>query len=452
MIVVPLIRVLLFTSLLIASVMLGHRETAASQLGEPLDGVIIEQNDAISTFPDGIMFRLRADAPEPIDRVELLYTPIGNETWRLALPEFTTTTRIDVSYMADLRTIYLPPGLEISYRWRLIGTTDAVFESNPQSVSWLDTRFEWQSTGTEAITVYGYGDDQAIRKEVLDAAQRTLDRLKSEFGIDHVDPLRFWIYATANDLNGALATNSEPWIGGRAFVELGEVLLVIPPGNSGDVRRTVPHEVAHHVLHQIARNPFNSLPTWLDEGLAVYYQELPDPSFPELLRTARENDQLDSIPSLVSSFPYDRDGAVLAYAESLSIVEFIVSEFGLVTLRQLITSYENGITHEEALKQSLGITAVELDQRWKVWLEDEINQTPVGSSRSLQSEGGIDTGKAVALASGGIAMAVAATLLVTSGFVTIRRTRTSFSDDDEWPLDDQGSTNTWRSTLSRHSL
>ena len=40
-----------------------------------------------------------------------------------------------------------------------------------------------------------------------------------------------------------------------------------------DIRRAVPHEISHQVLHQATKNAFNSPPQWLDEGLATYWQE-----------------------------------------------------------------------------------------------------------------------------------------------------------------------------------
>ena len=70
-----------------------------------------------------------------------------------------------------------------------------------------------------------------------------------------------------------------------------------PEGGTREVGRVIPHEVSHQLLYQATKNPFNSPPTWLDEGLAVSNQESGNEDSPALLKDATEKGHLFSIRS-----------------------------------------------------------------------------------------------------------------------------------------------------------
>ena len=58
-------------------------------------------------------------------------------------------------------------------------------------------------------------------------------------------------------------------------------------------------------------------------------------------------------------------GATLAYAESASIVSFLVEEFGWEKMRQLLAAFKDGATNDDALKQAYSFDVNGLELRWK---------------------------------------------------------------------------------------
>ena len=60
------------------------------------------------------------------------------------------------------------------------------------------------------------------------------------------------------------------------------------------------------------------------------------------LRKAIEDNSLLSIRSLASNFPEDYDLAILSYAESNSVVEFIFEVYGNETMAQLLGVFAVG--------------------------------------------------------------------------------------------------------------
>ena len=227
-----------------------------------------------SSFPEGITFTLDAETTDPIANLELLYRAPGVETFSVELPPFEPgrpTSRS--STRSTCARGELPPGIDVQYHWRITEADGDVVETPEQTLSWFDDRYDWTPLSGPNVTVYTYDADPAFQQAILDSAERTIASLAESYGAELEQPVRVWAYADKDDLYGALAPNSEPWIAGAAYPPLHVIMAVLPPGDYDEVARVVPHEISHQVLHQATENPFNSPPQWLDEGLAAYWQE-----------------------------------------------------------------------------------------------------------------------------------------------------------------------------------
>jgi hypothetical protein len=130
------------------------------------------------------------------------------------------------------------------------------------------------------------------------------------------------------------------------------------------VARVIPHEVSHQVLFQATDNPFNLPATWFNEGLAVVYQESDKDGYAVILESAVREGRLMPLTSLTAAFPFD-ESYRLAYAESLSAIEFIIDTWGDDAITAIIAAYQQGISHDEVLTRAIGLTTAELDARWK---------------------------------------------------------------------------------------
>lgn len=401
-----------------------------SPTGHAAATLAVQTDEAAAHFPDDITFSLRAEASTPIERVELLYAEAGQETLHLMTPDFVPGETVDLAARLDMRLNFLPPGLDLIYHWRLTDASGDVTETEPRTVLWLDDRFDWEEYRTDQVTVYAYNGDDDFNETILASAQQTIDKLQSEFAVERSRPLRLWIYDTKKDFEGSLAPNTEPWVGGISHLGSYLVLTTVRAGNDREIGRVIPHEVSHHVFYQATWNPFNGFngpPTWLDEGLAVYVQDVGDEEFSALVADAADQGRLFSIRALNSAFPYDSADTTLAYAQSLSIVTFIIAEFGKDKLAALIDVYREGVSRDEALQRALGVTTEELDARWKASLGYAGDRAPSGGlttrSPGDRSTPWSWTDLAPLLASGVPLMAFAAIVAIALGVSTIIRNR-----------------------------
>ena len=403
-----------------------------------IPGLTIAQNEAIVEFPDGITFSLDAESTDPIVNLELLYRAPGLETWSVELPTFTAgSTELDIEHVIDLRSGELPTGIDVQYHWRITEDDGDVVETPEQTLSWFDDRYEWTPLSGPNVTVYTYDADPAFQQAILDAAERTIGSLAESYGAKLEQPVRVWAYADKDHLYGALAPNSEPWIAGAAFPGLHVIMAVLPPGDYDEVKRVVPHEISHQVLHQATDNPFNSPPQWLDEGLAVYWQESGRDRFYSYAMELAAAGEVPPLRTLNGTFPYDREGATAAYAFSLTAVMYILDTWGDEGMAKLLATFREGITYEDAVQQGLGISFDELDRRWREDLLADAEQ--LGAAGSIRF-GGDDPvspwstiGEGFALASGSIILGLVVLLAVIAGLVSFVRSRRQSDDDEAMP-------------------
>ncbi len=321
-------------------------------------------------FPDSLTFSMRASGDE-IVHAEVFWRPAGSAATSMAEAVVTPGDPASAEHTVDTRVNYIPPGLNLEYFWRVTTSGGAIHQSETETTRYLDTRFEWSSLETGLVNVYWYQGNDEFANNVSNAANRTLVRLFEQYGLATTKPMNIVVYANDRDFTGAMRPNSADWIGGVAYSGLSLIIVQLDPVSSAnrEIGRMIPHEVAHVVIHHAASNPYNSPPPWLDEGLATWIQETPDTRLAPILDRAVREGRLIPVPALRSSFPLDPDQAMLSYAQSVSVVEFLVETYGDETTGRLVTIYQDEVTHNQALEQVLGMSIEELDAAWKVWLD-----------------------------------------------------------------------------------
>lgn len=421
-------RVALLALLMFAASHAGVLAAQEAATPAPALAVTFGQQTASSDFPKGITFSVDYSTTEPIERAELLYSYAGDQTLNLVTAQVTDPVARSVSYFLDLQIYYLPPGLDLTYYWRLTGENGETAETKPATVTWLDSRFNWTTIETADVRVSTYDGDPEFAQQILDSAQAAVDRVQNDLNVKLDQQVRIWSYPSKEDFSGTQAPNTEGWLAGVAFPDLKLILAVLPTGDTTEVGRVIPHEIAHQVIHQAIENPFSDLPTWLDEGVAVSYQDNGNEGFPSMVQSAADQGALFSIRSLNSGFPYDAGSATLSYAESFSIVTFIRTKWGEDGLARLINAYKEGISDDDAAKQALGVDLTELDALWKASLGYEGDRGAAGTVDPSGSDNGSPW--ADLFASGALIWVFIAILMLYVSVRSFRRLRRPYPEDD----------------------
>jgi acyl-CoA-binding protein len=338
-------------------------------------GITVIASNVDVNFPSQAVFTVEAESNVNIVDARLYYrvdkmnyAEVVSEGWA----DFTPASKIEANWVWDMGNAGLPPGAEVTYWWMIEDADGNKVETSPKIMHFDDGRYSWQRLTSTApqggeLTLFWYKGGDSFAQELMDACQEGLAKLTQDIGTYLERPVQIYIYASASDLQGAMISSPE-WTGGVAFTEFSTIAINIPPSELDWGKGALVHELTHLVVHQATFSPYGQLPVWLDEGLAMYNEGELDPDLQSRLEEAISKNELISVRSLCSPFSAYTDKASLSYAESYSLVEYLLDDYGQDRMLDLLALFKQGSTYDEALTKVYGFDIDGLDARWRATL------------------------------------------------------------------------------------
>jgi len=318
-------------------------------------------------FPNSLTFNVRAESTSPITRIRLryevdkmTYAPAFAEAW----PDIQPGKDVSASWSWDMRKGILPPGARVTYWWVIEDSAGNRLLTPEKSLTFDDTRYKWQRIGDQNVNIYWYQGSRSFADDLLKSAQDAATKLGRDTGVFLERPVSIYVYGNYRDLRGSIVAPEE-WTGGVAYAGFNIISIGISPNNLAWGKKAVAHELGHLITHQVTVSPYGAtIPPWLDEGLAMHAEGEQGDSDREALVTAIEDGRLATLQSLSSPFPADAQEAFYAYAQSQSVVEYVINTFGKDKLNHLLVLLNDGNTMDDALLQTYGFNLSGLDEAW----------------------------------------------------------------------------------------
>jgi len=322
---------------------------------------------AKATFEVGIDLSEPATMPAGVRRVEALVRTGSDDTSSVAdvsptPPAGATTLRYHLALAAGA----LIPNTLVRLQFR-VTLADGTREDGPvASVRYEDTRFAWKTLTGTIVTVHWIDGNNAFGRRALAIGEKAIADASRLLGVTETDPIDFFIYSDTTAFRDVLGPGTRENVGGVAFPDIRTLLANIGPGSVDDpwVAIVIPHELTHLVFDTATQNPYHGPPHWLNEGLAVYLSQGFDSGDRGAVADAARGGSLMPLPALTGQFPTTSDRFSLAYAESVSAIDFMVRTYGQSALVQLIRSYHDGRTDDEAFAAALRVDVAGFEAAW----------------------------------------------------------------------------------------
>ena len=341
--------------------------TVTSAFASPLPSVT--NNEIILNFPESATFRATVTGEAEITSVVLEY---GNEQQTCgnviakAFPQFIPGKTVDAEWTWEMRQSgSLPPGAQLWWRWRVTDANGKETVTETETATWLDDIHKWQTINNgDYLRVHWYEGDQTFAIDLAKAAYDGLQFNETQSGLKADAPIDIYIYADTDDLKEAILYEPS-WTGGQAFPEQDIVILGISPYDLDWGRNAIVHELTHVLVGHLTFSCLGDVPTWLNEGLAVYSEGELDQASQQQLQDAIRDDTLLTVRSLSSGFSEVSDKAYLSYSQSYSITKFLIETYGQDKMTSLLVTLRNGVTIDEALMQTYGFNVDGLENVWR---------------------------------------------------------------------------------------
>jgi hypothetical protein len=166
------------------------------------------------------------------------------------------------------------------------------------------------------------------------------------------------------------------WTGGLAYSDHNIVIIGITPDEMDWGKRTQAHELTHVLVGQLTFSCLSDIPTWLQEGLAVYGEGGPDEPSQKQFDQALKDDTLLPVRSLSGGFSEDPSKADISYAQSYSLVKFLIEKHGQDKMLDFLRTLRDGATVDEALQQAYSFDIEGFEDAWRA----EIGARPQSGS------------------------------------------------------------------------
>ncbi len=366
-------------------------------------------------FPDEIRFTLETYSPYEIQEVKLFYR-FGEQRYPVyGYPTFTPNTRINATFTVKTSgRSYVPPGTEIEYRYLIKDSQGRLLDTGPTSFVYMDPRFDWNESTRGLITFMWHDRSESGMERRFD---RTLERFRDVQELLDMElrrPVRALLYNDHDEAQEAFpflseATNREHVYKGFAYPAF-NVFLLAETEENGMV-----HELTHLLLHQNLALPRVTLPAWLDEGLAMYFEPGPSRRGSTLARAAQGRGLIPL--GRMGTVPGRPEDIATFYAQSQSLVAHLMEEYGEELMPLLLSSLNRGQPLEEAFLEVYGVGPRAIEDEWRAKVISQARFPTSGEISAL-------------LLAGAVALAIL-TLIISMSYRRLRGRRPEQELEDE---------------------
>jgi cellulose synthase operon protein C len=230
---------------------------------------------------------------------------------------------------------------------------------------------------TQYVTATGQTFNIRYAKEEKAILERYVPRLLEEawgsmvkrYGFTPKVPVSIELYATTE--NFSVRTSGLPNVGIQG-VCFGQTLAAMSPAaaefNWGNV---LWHELGHVFAIQMSKN---HVPRWFTEGLSEYETIVRRPEWQReeepALYAALAGGRIPKVAGFNQAFTHvdDVSDVTMAYFAASQIVVFMADAFGFPKVASMLPRWAAGERTPEVMQGALGISADELDRRFREWL------------------------------------------------------------------------------------
>lgn len=270
------------------------------------------------------------------------------------------------------------PNTHFDFQFR-VRATDGTTTVGPLAEGVVeDTRFTWRTFSDRMVAVHWYAGDDAFAQGAADLANQAIDQASELLGTTLPRPVDLFVYDTQQALLDAVSPNREN-IAGESHQDIQTMFVWLPhdQGIQDFNAEVVRHELTHLVFDAATKNPYHDPPRWLNEGVAVYLSVGYGDDYRSYVDTGVRTHSLIPLDGIAGLFPATQDGFYLAYGESVAAVDFFVRTYTEQKLWDLVRSYAQGMTDDDAFTAATGAGVDDFNAAWFASLDEAVPQ-PLG--------------------------------------------------------------------------
>jgi len=167
------------------------------------------------------------------------------------------------------------------------------------------------------------------------------------------------------------ATGSPVWADGLFDPVLGRIQVPVQDALADRtwLTRVLRHEFVHALLHDQLGPSNSTVPTWLNEGIAM---ELSGDRWSDLDQVMKQEFTPIPLPALEGAWGgLSSDAATVAYLEAHSAVHYLIDHFGMSRVQELLAHLKAKQSLAAAMQSQLSLSYEQFQSRWMDQLQEQ---------------------------------------------------------------------------------
>jgi hypothetical protein len=224
----------------------------------------------------------------------------------------------------------------------------------------------WSSVESEHFVVMFTGSEGAAQN-IQKMAEDFYPKVTSDLGHSTDRKITIWFCESQKEFNRAINAPIQDWAAGAAYPLHARIVIRDPASLNNkkiNLSRLVKHEITHVIFGLYIGRNLQYAPRWFNEGLAMYEAEEWTYGQYWIMLTGALSNSLIPLYELAEEFPQNESQARMAYAQSHSIITYMVKRYETDSLRQCVRLIAEGRSIDEAMAGAIGIDTVWLERKW----------------------------------------------------------------------------------------
>jgi len=224
----------------------------------------------------------------------------------------------------------------------------------------------WRRATTEHFEIY-YEKRTALTG-MMRYAETAFSKIVTDFGMtDTKWKTRIVVYLFSDDDSWQefLAMNRDrtmEWSGGFAVPTANEIYLYVTDSKKYLYKRLMPHELTHVLHHRYVGGI--GQPLWLKEGLARFQEKGGVKEARDAIDDLVKDGKAFTLSDLFKLTYYPPTAISLFYAQSATVVGFMIDEYGLDRFKEFMFAFAGTNDAAEAIERVYGMSLDTFEQKW----------------------------------------------------------------------------------------
>ena len=331
------------------------------------DQEIVKDFNVTSEIPGGIRFKIELFNNSDIEDIQVKFKIEGRKSYQYEYLKLSKDNLVIEHYFSTLQSSrYMPPGSQIEYYFEIFFKDGSSVKTDKKKDVLLDSRFEWDKVSGKVVDVYFHGPVSRRAKNILNACEESVNDISELLGVDSNNRIALVMYNNYSEMFDVVVKKSQTQAGsliteGQAFATEN---VVIMDGGSRSSLGVATHEITHIIVARATKDSYLGVPLWLNEGLAEYGNIEPDSGYDRYLEWAVDTNRVFPFSSL-NRFPGNPNLTLVAYGQSKSFIEFLVSKYPKENMKNLMKEISSRKSIDESFSSSYGKNLIELEEEWR---------------------------------------------------------------------------------------